>query len=146
MTTVTEGKTEYLLEMKDGTRKKVTVPATWKVTFGPVCPGSKDGRLNSQGGLALRFYEGADAGKGKQHAVFMDVESFRDTSIDIMEEVVESKQETVMRQGEHGGESFIVEAKAKTWRNPDAPHAEPSAFSPAGQHGPGQRLLIVQSR
>ena len=138
---ITESKTTYMLEMKDGERKKVTVPSTWKVTFGPICPGSKDGSYNSSGGLALRFYEGADAGKGKQHAVFVGVASFRDTSIEIQEEITETKQETLMRQGENGGEHFIVEANVKTWRNPDMPNDQPSAFTPAGV--PGARQLII---
>lgn len=137
-------KTTYLLEMKDGQKKKVTVPTSWKVTFGPVAPGSKEAGYNGHSGLCLRFYEGADAGKGKQHAVFVGVESFRDTSIEILEEVVETKRETLVRQGDESGEALVVEATAKTWVNPDAPRSKESAFGgPAGTPA-GSRLLVVQ--
>lgn len=136
-----ESKTTYLLEMDDGGKKKVTVPANWKVTFGALVPGSKDGRYNGGGGIALRFYEGSD--KGKQHAVFVGVKSFRNLdNIGILEEIVETKREVMHRQGDDSGEQFVAEASVKTWVNPDAPKATPSAFGPAGTGN--KQLIIIQ--
>ena len=55
----------YILELKEGGQKKVTVPANWKLTFGPICPGSKDGSYNSGGAVALPFYSGNNKKKKK---------------------------------------------------------------------------------
>ena len=134
---MSEDKVTYLLEMKNGARKKVTVPASWKVTFGPVCPGSKEAGYNGNAGLCLRFYEGAD-----QHAVFVGVESFRDTSIEILEEIVETKRESFVRQGQEDGEALVVEATAKTWQNPDDPKKQDSAFGQAGAPT-GKRMILL---
>lgn len=61
-------------EIKQGNERfRIDVPANWKVTFGPLSPGSKFGG----GGYALRLYES----ETKQRAVFVDVSSFRDLSI-----------------------------------------------------------------
>lgn len=106
--------TVLLLTMKDGTRKKVTIPSSWKVTFGPLVPGSKDGN-NGYAGIALRIY----AGKDQQKAVFTQVESFRDLSIPLMEEHEEVKQERYVREGENSGEAMNVEVRVKQWVNPD---------------------------
>ncbi len=67
--------TTYQIEKEDETIV-LTVPSAWKVTYGPVVPGS--GYHHSRG-LALRFYEA----ENKQRAFFDDVLSFRDTGIPI---------------------------------------------------------------
>lgn len=108
--------TTYLLLMRDNTKKKVTVPTKWKVTFGPLVPGSKDGGLNSSGATSLRFYDGTN-----QKAVFTGVESFRDMSIGIEEEVVKEQEETLFKETPEGRKSFIVQGRVKEWINPDAP-------------------------
>lgn len=63
---------------------KITIPESWKVTFGPVSPGSK-----SYGGsdLALRIYETAE----KQRAIFTNVQWFRDLSIPVLRKSVTKK-------------------------------------------------------
>jgi hypothetical protein len=53
--------------------KKVTIPAGCKVTFGPLCPGSKSG--NGEGSTALRIYNGPTT-NATQIACFVKVESF----------------------------------------------------------------------
>lgn len=66
-----EIKTKTLFaKMQDRTHKKITIPADCKVTFGPLCPGSKGGN-NGSGSTALRIYNGAT-----QVACFVQVESF----------------------------------------------------------------------
>lgn len=98
--------------MKDGSEKKVTVPAEWKVTFGALYPG-KEANHSKTG---LRFYSGA-----KQHAVFTEVESFRDTNIKIEEKRTKTQQETFYKDTPNGKKSFIVEGKVSEWVDPDAP-------------------------
>lgn len=116
-----EEMTVLLLTMKDGTRKKVTIPSSYKVTFGPLVPGSKDGN-NGYAGIALRIY----AGKDQQKAVFTQVESFRDLSISIMEEKVETKSERYVREGDDSGEAINAEVKVTKWSDPDHPEEKPS--------------------
>jgi hypothetical protein len=66
----------YLIETSDKNALQIEIPEDWKVTYGPVTPGSK-----SYGGdnYALRIYE-SDT---KQRAIFTNVRSFRDLSIPV---------------------------------------------------------------
>lgn len=105
----------YILDMADGTQKKVTVPDTWKVTFGPLVPGSKDGNYNSRGGLALRFYETKD----QQRAVFMDVKCFRDADIPVMEKVVKVQEKRVAQDNDGRMKHYTVRAEETSWRPAD---------------------------
>lgn len=134
-----QGSTTYILKMKDGTRQKITVPDTWKVTFGPIVPGKPNAQYSGTA-TALRFYEG-NPKTGKQHACFVDVESFRSNALGVLEEKVETKRETVVRQGDESGEQMVVEASVKEWVNPDAPKQRPSN----DRQVRGSGLLIVKS-
>jgi hypothetical protein len=111
-----ESKTTYLLTMKDGDLKKITIPSSWKLTFGCLFPGSKG--IAPSGGAALRVYDGT-----QQKAVFTDVESFRDMGIQIEERITTTKQETYTKQGDGAGKAVVVEAQIHEWRNPDQPVA-----------------------
>lgn len=57
------------VKMQSGTPKKITIPHDCKVTFGPLCPGSKHN--NGSSSTALRIYNGPT-----QIACFVQVESF----------------------------------------------------------------------
>lgn len=129
MTAATD-KTTLLLTMKDGTLKKIEIPAKWKVTFGPLFPGSKGAPPG--GGVALRLYDGS-----LQKACFTDVESFRDMSIGIVERVTTTKQESYRKQGDEQGEVIVAEVQVHEWRNPD----EPKGNSKDADSRPGQMLL-----
>jgi hypothetical protein len=86
--------TEYLIETTDKAFK-IEIPDDWKVTYGPVMPGTQtrvrarnanqrlNAGINVQGGLTLRIYE-TDT---KQRMIFHDVISFRDLSIPVMERI-----------------------------------------------------------
>ena len=116
--------TTYMLEMKDGGCRKLTVPSSWRVTFGSPAPGTKGGGgYNDQTKMAFRLYEGQS-----QRACVMDVTAFRDTSIEIEELVTETKTERVRRQTPEGEKDFLVEANIKEWRNPDEPRKAPAEF------------------
>lgn len=109
-------KKTYILEMKDGTRQKITVPKEWKVSFGALFPG-KD--LNS-GRSAMRFWEG---NKENQRAVFTDVESFRDTDIGIEVERTQVTEQGITAKTELGDKHIVVRGEVKEWVNPDDPKA-----------------------
>jgi hypothetical protein len=67
----------YEITFTDRGPIRITIPETWKVTFGAVVPGAKGGY---SGTFGLRIWEATD----KQRAVFANVASFRDLSIEIM--------------------------------------------------------------
>lgn len=116
------GNTTYLLIMGDGTKRKFTCPTRYKLTFGPLVPGSKDTTYNSREALVLRVYDGPN-----QKAVFTSVASFRDTSLQFEEEIVQSKAETFQAKDENGNErQVVVEGAIRRWINPDAPKADPA--------------------
>lgn len=111
------GEATYVLTMKDGTIKKVTVPADWKVTFGSLVPGSKNHNENSSGTTALRFYAGAS----QQKACFVGVQEFRESNIGILERVENIQTEQVAKKDANGGvKNFTVQARESKWVNPDA--------------------------
>jgi len=124
--------TVYLLEMADGTKKKVTVPSSWKVTFGPLIPPGRG--QPSHGEVSLRFYEG----KEKQRACFTGVKAFRDMSINMQEEVVHTRQETYRKEGDGDGEAVIAEVHVKEWRDPDKPQEKK-------KEEPGKLVKLVRS-
>lgn len=112
-----EGEVTYLLHLSrsnygsESKLRRITVPASWRVTFGPLVPG-KEGR----GQPSLRFYEGEN-----QRACFTDVESFREESIKIEERVTREKRQTVRKNTPSGQKDVIVTAQVSEWINPDKP-------------------------
>jgi hypothetical protein len=72
--------TSYILELSDGSKRKVIIPSHWKVTFGPTIPGmaAKSGSRSFQ--WAVRIYEAKDL----QRAVFTNVKEFYDESLTIL--------------------------------------------------------------
>jgi len=117
-----EDLTTYIITKRDDTRLKITVPTSWKVTFGLFAPGSQ----SNGGKSALRFYEGS---KENQRAVFMDVESFRDASITIEEEISKTQDEMLSKETPEGLKHFVVSATVKEWRNPDLQVVPPAEFT-----------------
>ena len=112
-------KTTYLLELEDGSKKKITVPSNWKVTFGPLVVG-KSIQPTTGGGvkkmpIALRFYED----EKQQRAVFTNVVAFRDLSISIREERVETKTKHGNLDIEGAKKNVTVRAEARSWIDPD---------------------------
>lgn len=114
-TTPPELKT-YILNLRNGDTRKVSVPATWTLTFGPTIPyaGKNTGVSN---GTALRFYEGS--GKDKLRACFTDVEAFRDSALPIQERRTTIQRQTVQKAARGGMRNMDVEARVTEWVNPD---------------------------
>lgn len=113
-------KRTYVLNMRDGTKQKITIPGNWKLTFGPLTPGSKDAGLNSSGALVLRIYEG---NKDNQRAVFTGVESWRDTAeLEIQVEKVDHQAQSVRVTVEGQGDKIVqANMEVRQWVNPDEP-------------------------
>lgn len=102
-----EGTRTYLVERKHE-KLRVTVPADWKVTFGPVQPGREG--YGGDRGYALRFYET----KEKQRAVFTDVVSFRDLSLPVERLVISKEEKTTNKSGRgHREHSLVAEASGE---------------------------------
>lgn len=114
----------YLLKLKGEGQQKITIPAAWKVTFGPLIPGSKGTpAYNGTSGVCLRLYDGTS-----QRACFTDVEYFRDTSIIVEELIIKTQRETAYKDTPDGKKSFIVEGRVSEWRNADEPQKPEAEF------------------
>ena len=87
----------YEITFSDRGPMRITIPATWKVTYGAVVPGSKIG-----GTYGLRIWETGE----KQRAVWANVESFRDLSI-------QTEIAAVRKYGTEGWYANLVE---KAWK------------------------------
>jgi len=107
----------YIIEFENGSKKRITVPANWKVTFGPAAKGSEHSS-NGRGlkmPMAIRFYES----ETKQRAIFTDVVSFRDTSIRIQEEKVRVSEKEGYMECEGVRKKTSFQATVKEWVDPD---------------------------
>ena len=109
--------TTYLIEFENKKKQKITVPASWKVTFGPAVVAPTGGRGTFQGKMpmALRFYES----KENQRAIFTQVANFRDTSIEIEEEVQNVQEKTGYTEVDGRRKATTFQVRTKEWVNPD---------------------------
>lgn len=105
----------FITTLKDGTIRKVTVPATWKLTFGSVVPYA--GQQGNNHGVALRFYEG---NKENLRAVMCDVASFRDEGISVVEKRTTIQRKATQKQTARGAKDVVIEARMTEWVNPDS--------------------------
>jgi len=108
----------YLIVHEDDTERKITVPDSWKVTFGPAAAGnfkSNSPRNSLRMPLALRFYEN----EKQQRAIFTDVVSFRDMSIitEVKRIDVQEKEGFMECEGKRKATTFRTEVSE--WVNPD---------------------------
>jgi hypothetical protein len=110
-----KGQKTYILELLNGDLRRITVPETWKLTFGPVVPFSGKGG-SSDGRVCLRFYEGS---KDNLRAVFTDVRAFRDADMEIRERRTEVKRQVVQKRDGGGMKNVEVEARVTEWVDPD---------------------------
>lgn len=119
MATDTTTKRTYEIATISG-KFRMDIPETWKVTFGPVSPGSKGGYAS--GGNCLRVYE-SDT---KQRAIFLDVVSFRDLSIPVQRLVVreEGKEKWEVDNGNRKRSSSV---KAERRWVPESEIEEPTS-------------------
>ena len=110
---MSEGTKTLILEMNKGDDRKVTIPADWTITFGPIGVGARhDGNSTH----VLRLYE--DAGKKKLKAVFRNITAFHEEGIQILEKVVRKKNKTFKRKERNGEKTYAAEVRQTTWRDP----------------------------
>lgn len=109
----------YVLELRGGNVRKVTVPAHWKLTFGSIVPFTprQQGQYQNHSGVALRFYEG---NKENLRAVMTDVVAIRDADMVIIEKRTSVKRQAAQKQTSKGMKDVVVEARVTEWVNPDA--------------------------
>lgn len=110
---MTEEMKTYQLEFSSRGPIQITIPATWKITFGAVVPGKGGGA--QFGSFGVRIWESTD----KQRAVFPDVVSMYDTSLDIK----------AMAVRKYGTEDWY-EDDGKTWEGANAELVEKAWKAP----------------
>lgn len=106
----------YILELKNGDTRKITVPAHYKLTFGNVIPYEKNGARQGEARIALRLYDGS---KENLRAVYTDVVSFRDAAIATLEKRTQVQRKASQKQTDKGLRDVIVEARVTEWVDPD---------------------------
>ena len=109
------GMRTFVLLLKDGTVRKMTIPTTWKLTFGSVVP--YNGQKGDHHGVALRLYEG---NKENLRAVMCDVASIRDASIEIIEKRTTVQRKASQKETSKGMKDVVIEARVTEWVNPDS--------------------------
>jgi hypothetical protein len=114
----------YILELKNGDTRKVTVPSHWKMTYGSLVPFKAQGGVYEAGrsGVALRFYEGT---KENLRAVMTDVVAIRDADMAILEKRTTVQRKSAQRQTNQGAKDVVIEARMTEWVNPDDEDASP---------------------
>lgn len=120
---VSSAKKTYILTLANGNVRKITIPASWKMTFGQLVPYE----LRRQGGgghsqVALRLYEGS---KENLRAVMCDVVSIRDASIELIEKRTSVQRKAAQRATAQGMKDVTIEARVTEWVNPDAEEDTP---------------------
>lgn len=106
----------YIVKHEDGTERKITVPESWKVTFGPAVKGNHGNKYEKfKMPMCLRFYE-SDT---KQRAIFTDVVSFRDSSISIEEKKTSIQEKDGFVECDGIKKRTTFQAKTTEWVDPD---------------------------
>lgn len=111
------GDKTFILELKQGGIRKLTIPATWKLTFGQLVPHTLRETHGASSMVALRIYEGS---KDNLRAVMTDVVAIRDASIAVMERRTTVQRKVAQKESRHGAKDVVVEARVTEWINPDA--------------------------
>ena len=109
---ISEDMITYIIEHDNGTRSRITVPDSWKVTFGPAVKGFNTGDGSHRKiPMALRFYE-SDT---KQRAIFTDVKSFRDSSIKVERENIKVQEKDGFMECDGVRKRTTFQAQVKEW-------------------------------
>lgn len=112
----TSGNRTFILTLKNGDIRKITIPNTWKITFGNVVPyEGKDGR-HGEHRIALRLYEGS---KENLRAVMTDVIAFREDTIKVLERQTKVQRQAAQKHSNQGMKDVVVEARITEWVDPD---------------------------
>lgn len=123
-----EEKLRTLLVFGDKTFQ-ITVPESYKITFGPFSPPPKGGygHGNESARGTLRIYEKS---KERQVACFAGVRGFRDMSLEYMEEVAKEEGATIWKSDKDGYMREEKVSRKKEWVQPEAPALPPTTDPP----------------
>lgn len=111
------GDKTFILELVNGNTRKITIPATYKLTFGQLVPHTLRETNGATSQVALRIYEGS---KENLRAVMTDVVAIRDASIEISEKRTTVQRKVAQKASAQGAKDVVVEARITEWVNPDA--------------------------
>ena len=111
------GEKTFILELKNGNTRKITIPANWKLTFGQLIPHTLRETSGATSQVALRIYEGS---KENLRAVMTDVVAIRDASFAVVEKRTTVQRKVAQKQTSQGAKDVVVEARVTEWVNPDA--------------------------
>jgi hypothetical protein len=106
----------FILELKNGNTRQITIPSNWKLTFGQLVPHTLRETHGASSQVALRIYEGS---KENLRAVMTDVVAIRDASISIKEKRTSVQRKVMQKATAHGAKDVVVEARVTEWVNPD---------------------------
>lgn len=123
--TVEKTRTLYA-EIHGGNMRKITIPVSWVITFGPIGVGQR--RDGSESPNVLRIY--SDARRTDLVAVYRDIKTVSDERVIVTERTTKKKQKVFNKAGPKGNQSFAAEARKTEWVNPfaDEPEADDSGF------------------
>jgi hypothetical protein len=110
------GDKTFILELKNGDTRKITIPANWKLTFGQLIPHTLRETHGASSQVALRIYEGS---KENLRAVMTDVVAVRDASIAVLERRTTIQRKAAQKHSSQGGRDVVVEARITEWVDPD---------------------------
>lgn len=111
----------YILELMDGGRRKLTIPATWKITFGNVLPynkttgGSYEPPHGWSSRVVLRVYEG---NKDNLRAVMHDVLSFHEETVKILETRPKKVMTSRLKEVDGKQDVELKEMDVNEWYDP----------------------------
>lgn len=113
----TVGTKTYILELKNGNVRRMTIPDNWSLTFGQLVPHTLRDTSGRTSQVALRIY-----GTSKQdlRSVMTDVVAVRDESISIVERRTTVQRKASQKQTAKGAKDVVIEARVTEWVDPDA--------------------------
>lgn len=112
----------FILQLMDGGRRKITIPATWKLTFGNVLPYNKSTGMaydppdGWRSRVVMRIYEG---NKDNLRAVMHDVLSFREESMSIVESRMKLVTTARLKTVDNKQDVEFREVRVGEWYDPD---------------------------
>lgn len=107
-------------ELNGGNMRKITIPASWVITFGPIAVGV--GRNGQESPNVLRIY--SDAKRSDLVAVYRDIKAVSDERVMVTEKTTRSKKKVFNKAGPKGDQSFAAEVRSTKWVNPFADEPE----------------------
>lgn len=107
-------------ELNGGNMRKITIPSSWVITFGPIGVGVARNGQDSPN--VLRIY--SDAKRSDLVAVYRDIKAVSDERVIVTEKTTRKKKKVFNKAGPKGDQSFAAEVRSTKWVNPFADEPE----------------------